>query len=36
MHTPTEVMAGIGLSARPGKSRWPARMDLAQSLSGLA
>ncbi|MDZ7590391.1 MAG: fumarate reductase cytochrome b subunit [Rubrivivax sp.] len=35
MHTPTEVMAGVGLRARPGKSRWPARMDLAQSLSGL-
>ena len=36
MHTPTDVMAGVGLRARSGKSRWPARMDLAQSLSGLA
>ena len=35
MHTPTDVIAGVGLRARPGKSRWPARMDLAQSLSGL-
>jgi fumarate reductase subunit C len=36
MQTPTDVMAGVGLRARTGKSRWPARMDLAQSLSGLA
>ncbi|MBE0547606.1 MAG: fumarate reductase cytochrome b subunit [Rubrivivax sp.] len=35
MHTPTDVIAGVGLRARPGKSHWPARMDLAQSLSGL-
>jgi fumarate reductase subunit C len=31
-----EVVAGVGLADRPRKSRWPARMDLVQSLSGLA
>src|SRR5499426_4290010 len=31
-----EVVAGVGLADRPRKSHWPARMDLAQSLSGLA
>jgi hypothetical protein len=29
------VIAGVGLADRPRKSRWPARMDLAQSASGL-
>ena len=31
----SEVIAGVGLADRPRKSRWPARMDLAQSASGL-
>jgi fumarate reductase subunit C len=31
-----EVVAGVGLADRTHKSHWPARMDLAQSLSGLA
>ena len=31
-----EVIVGVGLADRPRKSRWPARMDLAQSVSGLA
>ena len=31
----TEIIAGVGLADRPRKSRWPARMDLAQSVSGL-
>ena len=35
MTAPMEVIAGIGLADQPRKSRWPARMDLAQSLSGL-
>ncbi|MGB8435650.1 MAG: succinate dehydrogenase/fumarate reductase cytochrome b subunit, partial [Burkholderiales bacterium] len=35
MGTSTDVIAGVGLSDRTRKSRWPARMDLAQSLSGL-
>jgi succinate dehydrogenase subunit C len=30
-----DVIAGVGLKDRPRKSRWPARMDLAQSVSGL-
>ena len=30
------VIAGVGLTERRRKSRWPARMDLAQSLTGLA
>jgi fumarate reductase subunit C len=30
-----EVIVGVGLAARPGKSHWPARMDLVQSVSGL-
>jgi fumarate reductase subunit C len=29
------VIAGVGLADRTRKSRWPARMDLAQSLTGL-
>lgn len=36
MRTGTEVIAGVGLADKPRKSRWPARMDLAQSLTGLA
>ena len=35
MSTSPDVIAGVGLADRPRKSRWPARMDLAQSLSGL-
>jgi fumarate reductase subunit C len=35
MSDPSGVIAGVGLTDRPKKSRWPARMDLAQSLSGL-
>jgi fumarate reductase subunit C len=31
----TDVIAGVGLKDRPRKSRWPARMDLAQSVTGL-
>jgi hypothetical protein len=31
----TEVIVGVGLGDRPRKSHWPARMDLAQSASGL-
>jgi fumarate reductase subunit C len=30
------VIAGVGLADRTRKSRWPARMDFAQSASGLA
>jgi fumarate reductase subunit C len=36
MRTQPQVMAGVGLRPERRKSRWPARMDLAQSLSGLA
>jgi fumarate reductase subunit C len=35
MNADSEVIAGVGLSTRPAKSRWPARMDLTQSLTGL-
>ncbi len=35
MRAATEVIAGVGLADKPRKSRWPARMDLAQSASGL-
>ena len=35
MDTTQDVIAGVGLADRPSKSRWPARMDLAQSLTGL-
>lgn len=35
MGTSTDVIAGVGLADRSRKSRWPARMDIAQSLSGL-
>jgi fumarate reductase subunit C len=31
----SEVIAGVGLADRPRKSAWPARMDVAQSASGL-
>ncbi len=30
-----DVVAGVGLLERPRKSRWPARLDVAQSASGL-
>jgi fumarate reductase subunit C len=30
-----DVIAGTGLDLRPGKSRWPARLDFVQSASGL-
>jgi fumarate reductase subunit C len=35
MSTHSEVVAGVGLADAPAKSQWPARMDLAQSLTGL-
>ena len=35
MHTGTKVIAGVGLADKPRKSRWPARMDLTQSVTGL-
>src|SRR5512139_3538449 len=35
MDSTQNVIAGVGLADRPRKSRWPARMDLAQSLTGL-
>jgi fumarate reductase subunit C len=31
---PQALVAGVGLAERPRKSRWPARLDLAQSVSG--
>lgn len=36
MQSPADVIGGVGLRDETRKSRWPARMDLAQSLSGLA
>lgn len=36
MQTPTKAMTASGAVRPPTKSRWPARMDLLQSLSGLA
>jgi fumarate reductase subunit C len=33
---PEMAMPGVSVPARPRRSRWPARMDLMQSLSGLA
>jgi len=36
MSKTSDVIVGVGLVDRPRKSVWPARMDLAQSLSGLA
>jgi len=35
MQSYADVIAGVGLGGAPRKSRWPARMDLAQSTSGL-
>ncbi|MBK8323821.1 MAG: fumarate reductase cytochrome b subunit [Betaproteobacteria bacterium] len=35
MSSNQETIAGVGLADRPRKSRWPARMDLAQSTTGL-
>ena len=35
MDSSQNVIAGVGLADRPRKSRWPARMDFAQSASGL-
>ena len=35
MDSSSGVIAGAGLEGRPRKSRWPARLDVAQSLSGL-
>lgn len=35
MKTRSEVIAGLDLGDRTRKSRWPARMDVIQSLSGL-
>lgn len=35
MNTRVDLAAGVGLADRPRKSRWPARMDFAQSASGL-
>jgi fumarate reductase subunit C len=36
MNTPANLALPIGGAARLRKSRWPARLDVAQSLSGLA
>jgi fumarate reductase subunit C len=35
MNSSTELIAGVGLAAPTRKSRWPARLDLVQSGSGL-
>ncbi|MCX7893013.1 MAG: fumarate reductase cytochrome b subunit [Burkholderiales bacterium] len=35
MQARADVIAGVGLKDKPRKSRWPARMDLAQSVTGL-
>ena len=35
MNTSTEVIAGVGLADRAGKSLWPARLDWLQSATGL-
>lgn len=35
MSSSQQTIAGVGLADRPKKSRWPARMDLAQSATGL-
>jgi len=35
MREDAKVIAGVGLADRPRKSRWPARMDFAQSGTGL-
>jgi fumarate reductase subunit C len=36
MNDSSVLIAGVGLADRTQKSRWPARMDLAQSATGLA
>ena len=36
MHSQPQMMPGVGSAPRQRASRWPARMDLTQSLSGLA
>ena len=36
MSKSSDVIAGVGLVDRAWKSHWPARMDLAQSATGLA
>jgi fumarate reductase subunit C len=35
MNSDVDVIAGVGLSERTRKSRWPARLDFVQSASGL-
>ena len=35
MHSRAEVIVGVGLGDTPRKSRWPARLDLIQSATGL-
>jgi len=35
MNNNSDIIAGVGLADRQRKSRWPARMDIAQSASGL-
>jgi fumarate reductase subunit C len=35
VESPLSVISGVGLADKPRKSRWPARMDLTQSLTGL-
>jgi fumarate reductase subunit C len=35
MHRTSSIISGVGLADRARKSRWPARMDLAQSVTGL-
>jgi fumarate reductase subunit C len=35
MQSSTEIIAGAGLAERSRKSRWPARLDLLQSVTGL-
>src|SRR5664279_3540542 len=35
MNSTTDVIAGVGLANAGAKSRWPARLDWVQSVSGL-
>jgi fumarate reductase subunit C len=35
VESPSTVISGVGLADKPRKSRWPARMDFAQSATGL-
>jgi len=35
MQSRADVISGVGFKDKPKKSRWPARMDLAQSVTGL-